>query len=225
MDAETRTEHLVPIINPECNICFNETSNVITCGNEPCSFRSCPTCIETYNKNQCPHCQRHSTTFHNIINQNEPPQDFALLLNDRQFSNPDTTGCCLEIKHDDGVTEYKLCNCNPCIESLLMMTCCCCYIHLTGNIMNYFITGTLHLTPPPIGTCCTSVTGLGCICFAVSSCCCYLLEQQCQNTVLVTGTRYYRGTAIPIPGYMYMERGSNVPPATVVPLSGDIDLP
>ena len=231
MDTGTMTEPLAQLNNDECNICFGDTSTTVTCGNEPCSFRSCEVCIGKYKKTHCPHCQRYSDTFHNIIRENDDihqTQDFEILLHNRPFSTPDTIGCCLKIQNADGVTEYKLCNCNPLIDTLLTMWCGCAYISLSGSIINYFITGTLDLTPGTLTACCTNNTSLGCICLSISCCCCYLLEKQCQNTVIVTDNRYYRGTIMPSPAYMYMDRElltTVVPPATIVPLSEDTDLP
>ena len=219
----TTTGPLAQTINQECNICFDITQ-ARSCGNSPCSFRSCDNCIVTYNKTHCPHCNQRSATFSDIIRENQPKRDFEVLINNRQFSQTDATeGCCIKTVAQDGVTEYKLCSCNSLVDGLLMTACCCGYVNLTGTILNYFLSG--NLTPPTLYGCCNNISALGCTCCAFTSCCCYLLERQCQNTVIVTENRYYRGTLFPYPAYMTMERGSTVPPATVVPLSEDTELP
>ena len=59
----TTTTNKINKNNKECNICFDENINTITCGRESCSFAACNKCILEYNKTECPHCNFDSANY------------------------------------------------------------------------------------------------------------------------------------------------------------------
>ena len=175
----------------ECNICFDENINTITCGRESCSFAACNKCILEYNKSECPHCNFDSINYKNIINTREEKlEEFWKNL----YGENDPGGCCIIINEPN---RFRISCCDfknrmyaPCLYVLLLGTLSVLSgMAFTAIVCSVGLTTAIH---SPVAIFCYGALLNVCACI-----CCNALNEQVIRKSYVTDSSYYGFSLLP----------------------------